>query len=258
MTIRTERVEAAFEQTQLVKLLGLARRAVLVGGQALVFWASLFNVPVAPALRAYVTKDSDFLGNRDDVARIASGMQGAALYPHRRGLTALAGQVRIDLSERRFLNIDVLHRIVGFGDADAVRGRAEERSLGEIRFRVMHPVDCLKSRLENLRKLPEKRNQAGAAQAELALRVVRRYLETLLEEGDERLALRAVESVARMAFGPAGALVFQGYDVDLLDAVPVKQISNRKFLDVRWPQIQAQARKRRRAIAGTGSRGPGR
>ncbi|MBI3376611.1 MAG: hypothetical protein HY017_33260 [Betaproteobacteria bacterium] len=241
-----ERVEAAFDQVQLAKLLGLARGAVLVGGQAVAFWASFLNVPVPPALGSYVTKDSDFLGDREDVARMASGMQGAALYPHQRALTALAGQVKIDLSEHRYLNIDVLHKIVGFDDSDAVRKRAEERFLGEVRFRVMHPVDCLKSRLENLRKLAEKRNEAGAAQAELAVRVVRRYLETVLEEGNERLALRAAESVAKMAVEPAGALVFRSYGIDVLDAVPVKRISNKKFLDVRWPQIRAQAEGRRR------------
>jgi len=241
----TERVEAAFDQAQLVKLLGLAQSAVLVGGQAVAFWAAFFNVPVPPALGSYVTKDSDFLGNREDVARIASGMQGAALYPHRRGLTALAGQVKINLSEDRYLNVDVLHRIVGFDNADAVRRRAEERSLGEVRFRVMHPVDCLTSRLVNLRKLPEKRNAAGAAQAELAVRVIRRYLEAVLDEGNERLALRAVESVAKMAVEPAGVLVFREYGVDVLEAIPVKRISSRKFLDVRWPQIQAQAHERR-------------
>ena len=241
-----ERVEAAFDQAQLAKLLGLAQGAVLVGGQAVAFWASFFNVPVPPALGSYVTKDSDFLGSREDVARMANGMQGAAMYPHQRGLTALAGQVRIDLPEQQFLNIDVLHRIVGFDDSDAVRKRAEERSLGEVRFRVMHPVDCLKSRLENLRKLAEKRNEAGAAQAELAVRVVRRYLETVLDEGNERVALRAVESIAKMAVEPAGALVFRSYGIDVLEAIPVKRISNRKFLDLRWPQIRAVAAARQR------------
>lgn len=244
--ITPERVEAAFDQAQLAKLLGLAQDAVLVGGQAVAFWASLFSVPIPSALGSFVTKDSDFLGDREDVARMASGMQGAALYPHQRGLTALAGQVRIDLSDHRFLNIDVLHRIVGFDDSDAVRKRAEERSLGEVRFRVMHPVDCLRSRLENLRKLVEKRNEAGAAQVELAVRVARRYLETLLEEGKERLALRAIESIARMAIGPAGVLVFRSYGIDVLEAVPLKRVSNRKFLDARWPQIQAQANARQR------------
>ena len=241
-----ERVEAAFDKAHLARLLGLAQSAVLIGGQAVAFWASFFSVPVPIALRSYVTKDSDFLGTREDVARMASGMQGVAVYPHKRGLTALVGQVKIDLSEQRYLNIDVLHRIVGFEDSNAVEKRAEERSLGEVNFRVMHPVDCLKSRLENLRKLAEKRNEAGAAQTELAVRVVRRYLETLLEVGKERLALRAVEGIAKMAVEPAGTLVFQRFGVDVLEAIPVKRISNRKFLDVRWPQILAQAAERRR------------
>jgi len=244
---RRERAETAFDQAQLAKLLGLAQDAVLVGGQAVAFWASFFNVLVPPALHPYVTKDSDFLGNRKDVARMASGMGGAALYPHQRGLTALAGQVRIDLSEHEFLGIDVLHRIVGFDDSDAVRRRAEERSLGEVRFRVMHPIDCLRSRLANLRRLRDKRNEAGAAQASLAVRVVGRYLETILEERNERLALRGAESVAKLALEPAGVLVFRSYGVDVLEAIPVNRISNRKFLDVRWPQIRAQAIERRGA-----------
>ncbi|MSP96215.1 MAG: hypothetical protein EXR29_03115 [Betaproteobacteria bacterium] len=243
----TERVEAAFDQAQLLKLLGLAQGAVLVGGQAVAFWASLFNVSMPSELVPYVTMDSDFLGTREDVARIATGMQGAALYPHRRGLTALVGQIRIDLSEHRYLNVDVLHKIVGFADSGALRRRAEERSLGEIRFRVMHPVDCLKGRLENLRRLTQKRNATGAAQVELAVRVMLRYLETVLKEGKERLALRAIESVAKMAVEPAGALAFREYGIDVLEAVPLKRISNRKFVDVRWPQIQAQASERRRA-----------
>jgi len=243
----TERVEAAFDREHLTKLLTLAQGAVLVGGQAVAFWASFFKVPVPPVLAAYVTKDSDFLGDRDDVARIANGMRGAVTYPHRRGLAALVGQVRIDLSGNEFLNIDVLHRIVGFDDTDALRRRAEERSLGEIRFRVMHPVDCLKSRFANLRKLPAKKNAAGAAQAELAVHMVRRYLETVLEEGKERLALRAVESIAKMAAEPAATLVYREYGIDLLEAIPVERISNRKFRGLRWPQIQTKARARRRA-----------
>jgi hypothetical protein len=241
-----QRVEAAFDRVQLEKLLALAQDAVLVGGQAVAFWASFFNVPVPPALGAYVTKDSDFLGNREDVARIASGTQGVALYPHQRGITALAGQVRIDLSGEKYLNIDVLHRIVGFDDGDSIRKRAQEAVLGRARFKAMHPLDCLRSRLENLHKIPEKRGEAGAAQAELAARVVGRYLETVLEAGTERLALKAIESVAKMAFGPAGRFAYGSFGVDLLEAVPVRRISNRKFLDVRWPQIRAQAAGRQR------------
>ena len=240
------RVEAAFDRVQLEKLLALAQDAVLVGGQAVAFWASFFNVPVPPALGSYVTKDSDFLGNRADVARMASGSRGAALYPHQHGITALVGQVRIDLSEHEYLNIDVLHRIVGFDGGDGIRKRAQKVALGRARFKAMHPLDCLRSRLENLHKGAEKRGEAGTAQAELAARIVGRYLETMLETGRERLALKAIEGVAKMAFGPAGRSAFGSYGIDVLEAIPVKRISNRKFLDVRWPQILAQARARRR------------
>ena len=239
------RVEAVFDLVRLEKLLALAEDAVLVGGQAVAFWVSFFNVPVPPELGSYVTKDSDFLGDRMDVARMASGTQGAASYPHKRGLTALVGQVRIDLSGDKYLNIDVLHRIVGFDDGNGIRRRAQEVALGRARFKVMHPLDCLRSRLENLHKVTEKRGAAGAAQAELAARIVGRYLESVLEAGKERLALKAIEGVAKMAFGAAGRFAFGNFGVDPLEAVPLRLVSNRRFLDVRWPQIQAQARARR-------------
>lgn len=239
------RVEAVFDRVQLEKLLALARDAVLVGGQAVAFWAAFFKVRVPSRMRAYVTKDSDFLGNRVDVARIASGTQGAASYPHKRALTAISGQVRIDVADGVFLNIDVLHRIVGFDDSDSIRKRAQDVALGRARFKAMHPLDCLRSRVENLHKIAEKRNKAGAAQAELAVRIVARYLETVLDAGKERLALKAIEEVAKMAFGPAGRLAFENFGVDPLEAIPAERISNRKFRDVRWPQIQTQARARR-------------
>ncbi len=239
------RVEAAFDRAQLEKLLALAQDAVLVGGQAVAFWAAFFNVPVPAELGSYVTKDCDFLGNRTDVTRMAGGTQGAALFPHRRGLTALVGQIRINLSEDESLNIDVLHRIVGFDDGNGIRRRAQEVALGRARFKAMHPLDCLRSRLENLHKVAEKRGEAGAAQAELAARIVGRYVESVLEAGKERLALKAIEGVAKMAFGAAGRFAFGNFGIDPLEAVPLNLVSNRRFLDVRWPQIQVQARERR-------------
>lgn len=241
------RLEAGFDRARLEKLLRFARDAVLVGGQAVAFWASFFNVRVPPALASYVTKDSDFLGTRGDVARMASGMQGAALYPHRRGFTAFAGQVKIDLADGEFLIIDILHRIVGFDDNDGVRRRALEVALGSARFKAMHPLDCLRSRLENLHQVAAKTGEAGAAQVELAARIVARYLETVLDAGKERLALNAIESIAKMALGSAGRFAFENFGVDVLAAVPVQRISNKKFRDVRWPQIRAQAIERRGA-----------
>ena len=169
------------------------------------------------------------------------------MYPHRRALTALVGQIKIDLSGDAYLNIDVLHRIVGFGDSNGIRKRAQEVTLGGARFKAMHPLDCLRSRLENLHKIADKRSEAGVAQAELAVRIVGRYLETVLEEGKERLALKAIEGVAKMAFGSAGRFAFGSLGIDVLEAVPLKRISNRKFVDARWPQIQARANERRHA-----------
>ena len=80
------RVEAVFDLVRLEKLLALAEDAVLVGGQAVAFWASFFNVPVPPELGSYVTKDSDFLGDRITNRGALRRGDGATARRHEPGL----------------------------------------------------------------------------------------------------------------------------------------------------------------------------
>lgn len=86
--------EVSFTQEHLEKvLMGVSDNVVLVGGQALMLWAYIYNIDLVSigAGRA-LTKDADFLGHRKDVKEIAKNVSGYASYPPEQAMTILAGQ----------------------------------------------------------------------------------------------------------------------------------------------------------------------
>ncbi|MCC6209710.1 MAG: hypothetical protein IT513_01580 [Burkholderiales bacterium] len=203
---------------------------MLVGGQALAFWVAWFGVNVRDAPRAYISGDADFLGSREHVARFAAAIDGKAVYPDRRGMTALAGAVE-KKSGTAGAGIDVLHRLVGL-DAEGVQRRAVEVTHpvdATVRFRVMDPVDCLASRLENLRRLAAKRDAAGAWHARLAVAVCRAYVEELLRLGEQRKAIRVATALFRLAGTAAGLQAYAKHGVDVLEAVPIERFPGASF-----------------------------
>lgn len=232
--------EAYFTRDRLEKLLStIDEKTVLVGGQALAFWADYLSVPILdPALGSGVSSDADFLGDRDAVKRMADGIHGKAIYPSKKALTSLVGQVIIPLADDEFLNVDVINNIVGI-DADAVRRRALDARFGSVQFRVMHPLDVLQSRLENLARIADKRTPEGIAQACLAVQVSRSYITSIADttEQGQKSASKAVEKIINLGKSGAGKSAQKKYGLCLLDAIPPHTIKNKNFHATRWPQL---------------------
>lgn len=231
--------ETTFSLEQLERVLSkLDKAAILVGGQALVFWVDYFN-RTADLSQSHegITRDADFLGDRSTVAGLADALKAKATYPPQRAITALVGQVTVSLADDAFLNIDVIGRIVGI-DADAVRKRAVTTTLGETNLLVMHPLDVLHSRVENLAQLESKQNSEGVAQTKLALAVAKAYSETVAMEPDgDKLALKAIEHVVTIAKSSAGRKVSKEYGIEFLSSIPFPAISNENFRTHRMPRI---------------------
>ncbi len=65
---------------------------------------------------------------------------------------------------------------------------------------VLHPILCVKSRIESLHKLKNKRNGNGITQARMAIEVVGKFLnEVLHEDNGMRQALNAVKKLRYIA-----------------------------------------------------------
>lgn len=213
--------------------------AVLVGGQALAIWVEYYDIEVtAPVLVGAISDDADFIGSRADLAAIAKAVSGIPEYVSPRVISALVGQVKIRVAPSEFVNIDVLHKLVGLDAAD-VRRRASEATLGTTDFFVMHPLDVLCSRVENLANLVEKQGPQGIEQTRLAVLVARAAIEEMAAESKEgqRTALNAVEYVVRIGKSGAGRKVTKEFGIDFRGGVPSYAIKSEAFHKNRWPQI---------------------
>ncbi len=245
--------EIALTEEEIDQILrSCAGRALLVGGQALAFWAQHYQVKPLGVLSANVTSDVDFVGTAQVARELSESLKSIGWrywQPSLDDATAQTAKLSKRIEGQGIKQIDFLGSIVGL-KTEGIQRRAIVLNLAEgMHIRVLHPLDVLESRLKNLAQLPSKRDPQGIAQAHLAIDVVRCFLEQLLREESSRPLLDAIERVARMAQEKSLEAVFHDFGLDPLTAVPADRVPSKAFHTRRWPQIVAPIAEQRRAYA---------
>ena len=114
--------EVAFDAADIQRLVQVVpAEAVLVGGQALAYWAQYFGV--AETSGPAISLDADFIGTGPTLVALASGMHGKAQWQSKRAISALIGCIAVPKGANQFLNIDVLKDLFGL-DANKVATRS--------------------------------------------------------------------------------------------------------------------------------------
>ncbi len=230
--------------SELETALHVAGDDVLIGGQAVAFWLAWFGLPLPAGPRAYISRDADFLGLRESVSRFAHALGARPEFPGDRQLSALHGSVVTHHSGQPQVLVDVLRSVVGIR-SDVIRSNAIRVTLPDPPYRsflVMSPGDCLVSRLENLRKLADKRNEIGVWQARIASEVCGAHIVYLLASGNERAARRVATKVLQLAGQPAGLQAYARYGIDIVDAIPLANFETREFRDQQYPRMVQKIR----------------
>ncbi len=243
------------------ELLKAKPAGILVGGMALAFWARYFGVEPPSALSAGVTSDIDLLGSASDAERFAKRLAkgGSGQVELFRATLADATPNSAKVVVRGFrgrpepVEIDYLAALHGFDHAaeQRLRNRALPIEFDRSKIEVMHPLDCVRSRVHNLDSLPGKRGRAAVAQCRLATSVARAYLVGLCESdgnAHKREGYRAVEQIIALAASAAGVRVHAQHRIDLLKAVPA-ELFGAQFRAKRWPRAVAHVDAKRRAWA---------
>ena len=246
MTIEGDR-EAALSQSDIVKILRICMPdGLLVGGQALAFWADRLSVARPAELISEITSDADFIGDASLARKLGQQLGWKTWIPALDDATSQTGKVTHRLANGKVKQVDFLSGVVGLTTKDLLR-RAVELEVPEIGvLRVLHPIDVLDSRIQNLHSLPGKRNAAGRAQAALATDVVRAYIRVEIETRGERAALKLLERVVEIAGDISAIKVFLLYAIDPLNAVPVESFTMTPSLhSTRWPQLTTLINKKR-------------
>ena len=237
----------------LVRILELAgTEMILVGGQALAFWAAYYEVPAPPTA---VTKDVDFVGSRADVERLARGLGGKATFPRQRELTLLTGQIEKILPGGDYINIDVLSGVYGAVSTEGLGKRAIVAESPAGKFSIMHPLDVLQGRLENVYGLVEKQDEHGIAQLQLAVAMVREFLKDIASQEAAKVdtirrpvTLNHLRRIETLALSDAGRKVAKRHQIYVADAIePSPLLHIESFKAKKLPQLLALMSNERQA-----------
>lgn len=242
--------EAALTPEDVKKILSICSpRGLLVGGQALAFWADHLQVKRPASLVSGVTADADFIGDAVLAKTLGKRLGWDTWIPALDDATPQTGKVSHRLKSGGVKQVDFLSGVAGLTTKDLFR-RAVEMEVPEVgHLRVIHPIDVLDSRIQNLHLLPEKRTDAGIAQARLAVDVARAFIQQEVAARSERTGLKLLERVAEIASESAAVRIFLLYGIDPLDAVPLEDFRTTSALHkVRWPQIVAEVGEKRETL----------
>jgi hypothetical protein len=243
-------IEAPLTREEVRKILAICSpRGLLVGGQALAFWADHLRVEPPRSLRSGVTADADFIGDSVLAQDLAKRLGWRIWIPALEDSTPQTGKVTKLTKSGAVKQVDFLSGVIGLTTKDLAR-RAIELQLPDIgRLRVIHPLDVLDSRIQNLHLLLEKRTDAGIAQAALAVEVARAFIRREITNRDERAGLKLLERVADIAADTSAIRVHLLYGIDPLQAVPIEEFRTTAALHkVRWPQIVADIGAKRESL----------
>lgn len=254
--MKTERDrEAPLTPAEVREILAICSpRGLLVGGQALAFWADHLHVARPASLVSGVTADADFIGDADLAQRLAKHLTWKIWLPSMDDATPQTAKVTHRLTSGLVKQVDFLSGVVGLNTKDLERRAIEMEIAGIGQLRVIHPIDVLDSRIQNLHLIAAKRTEAGIAQAKLAVEVARAFIRREIEAEGERPALKLLERVAEIAGDIAALRVHLRYGIDPLAAVPLEDFRTTRALHkTRWPQILAVV-SRKRDLTAKGSK----
>jgi hypothetical protein len=242
--------EAPLSEEDVRRILSICSpQGLLVGGQALAFWADHLSVERPAHLADGVTADADFIGDSALAKELGKTLGWRTWIPTLDDSTPQTGKVTQRLRSGGVKQVDFLSGVAGLTTKDLMRRAIDMDVPGVGHLRVLHPIDVLDSRIQNLHLLKQKRNAAGIAQAHLAVGVARAFIRKEIAERGERKALKLLERVAEIAEDIAAVRVHALYAVDPLGAVPLDDFRVTSALHKqRWPQIVAATNKKRAAL----------
>lgn len=219
-----------------------SENTVLIGGQAVAFWAKRFRLePRVPVL----TEDIDYLGTKNAAREVAARLK----LPHQLKIATIKDQtpssalLRVELTGYPDpVLIDYLASIVGL-DSRAIEKSAVVVEYEGEPLRVLHPLQLMQAKIWNLYQLPAKRTAEGIEQARLAIEIVAAFIE---ESGlEQRDLLKVVEVIGKFAATTPARFAAKSFGLDCLTAIPTfvfnEGVLPSQFRDKRWPQIKAAA-----------------
>jgi len=224
---------------------------VLVGGQALNFWAEALGIADERSNDTYgpaVSADIDFLGPPAAALAFGQAAGGRVKMPgFDDAHSPNTGLVTLEIEGAEHF-IDFLGSLKGFSarELDQLRraavpaGSMQEKSPPLL---IMHPMHCLQSQLENvygaaLNRRGELGGERYVGRVRLAVEACRRITERYVAASDARSALKVAEKVHALSLLPAALRAWVEDEVRIDDGISRSPAMPAEFIDKRLPQLQ--------------------
>jgi hypothetical protein len=241
-------------QPILAKLSGIGREFVLVGGQAVNFWAARYEhrVPELAREAPFTSKDVDFCGGRYAVRLCAERLGGKARLPSLDDVaTPNTGIVEFVDSKGVTRTLDVVSAPFGLKSTEVHETALSAEIVDEknqpigATFFVMHPVLCMESRVHNVIGLPDYyNNEQGRKQLRASILSAREFLRDVIEgrmdaENPVRDVLKLNERIFRFCMQDSHATtLYRKGGVDPATSLLAHDLLPEMFRSRRWPQMQ--------------------
>lgn len=187
----------AEEVTELLRIVN-EDKAIVVGGQSINIWAEVYagRDATLEALGPLTSKDLDFFRNSEAAQRLAKALDGQVYVPTPDDHTPNAAVVEVTLGQRR-IAIDFMETILGVSEKKLCSrcvtlegpGATEGETTSII---VMHPLDCVASRLSNINGPLHRTDDLSLDQLRASVAIVRLFIDELLDKGEFREAQNAL------------------------------------------------------------------
>ncbi len=202
---------------------------VLIGGQALNFWAERYRTISELASAApFTSKDIDFCGESADVERCAKLLGASHKLYGPKDRSVCTGIV----TTTDGVQLDFVHTPRGVQSYEVHR-----RAIRLEQIRVMHPIHVLVSRAANIVQIPRHTPHA-LKQLRASVFVVREFVREVLTRGDIKSAQKLNENAFDVAIGSDGLAVWREHAIDVFAAVLVDPALGENFAALRYPQMQ--------------------
>jgi hypothetical protein len=251
----------------LAKIADLERELVLVGGQAVNFWASFYQgrVPALAREAPFTSKDIDFCGDQRAVRVCAERLGGTPRVATFDDATPNSGTVVFVDAAGITRTLDVVSAPFGL-DAAEVHGTAvpvelpdDARASAGVRFYVMHPVLCMESRVHNVVGLPGAYDtEQGRKQLRVSILFAREFLVDILDgridaEDPARTVLKLNERIFRFCTRDRHAReLYRATGVDPAAVIVDDARLAPAFRERRLPQMREQLAARERPATSNG------
>lgn len=206
---------------------------VLVGGQALGFWMSRFEIEANEGVA--ISNDGDALGGITRARELADAIHARLEMPHKMSRTAIVAQLRLPASDGKERNIDVLHKLYtvegpkksAIFTERVIKDSVEVEWRDGLRIRVMDPFDVLESRAQNAVGLIDDKGPHVLTQCRWAIQVASAALERLAKDpaSQDRIGGK-VQGIYKLAHSQAGRRLLKEHRVDLLDAIDTELLKH--------------------------------